>query len=238
VTLIDFDGTLGQNVRYGLEAVRAAHPGRPIGFITCDVLPDVETLGRLIEDYSRCAPCDLWYPLIHAPEDRRRLGASAWKPAYRIARREGEASLHVLPGHLVIIDPAALRLEFLYRLIQIGYSTRNRSIDARRGAMVRGVVLALLYQDLQHLLSLRAPTLTWSVLRVGLRAARRLRDGTATRREMERALRAIFVTSRHRRRHPERRIELPIVEGLSLALDIDTLEEARAAGADVRDAGF
>ena len=35
------------------------------------------------------------------------------------------------------------------------------------------------------------------------------------------------------RRHPERHVRLPIVEGLSLALDIDTVEEARAAGGDV-----
>src|SRR5262245_11687692 len=99
--------------------------------------------------------------------------------------------------------------------------------------MVRGVVAALLVQDLRHILSLRAPTLTWSVLSAGIPAARRLRDGTVTRQRLERALGQIFVTARHRKRHPQRGVRLPIVEGLSLALDIDTEEEARAAGADI-----
>ncbi len=232
-SLIDADGTFGQNIQTSLEAVRSAHPGLPIAFITCDVLPEVDTLRALMDDYARNAPCDLWCPLIHAPEDRKRLGASAWKPAYRIVPREGEGAVGVLPGHLVVVDPDALRLNFLYRLFQLGYRTRNRPIDYRRGVMVRGVVLELLYQDLLHLCTLRAPTLTWSVLSVGIATARELKRGTITRARLERALRKIFVTSRHRKRNPDRRVLVPIVEGLSLALDIDTEEEAREAGGNV-----
>lgn len=229
-TVIDSDGTFGENIQTALEAVRAAHPGSPIGFITCDVLPDVETLRTLLDDYGRHRPCDLWCPFIHAPEDRRRLGPSAWKPAYRIAPTDGEPAVDVLPGHLMVVDPDALRLKFVYRLFQLGYRTRNRPIDYRRSVMVRGVVLELLYQDFLHLFTLRAPVLTWSVLSQGISAARALKNGTATRPQLERASRKIFVTSRHRKRYPERRVLLPIVEGLSLALDIDTEEEARAAG--------
>jgi hypothetical protein len=232
-SLIDADGTFGQNIQTSVEALRSAHPGRPVAFITCDVLPEVETLQTLMDDYVRNAPCDLWCPLIHAPEDRKRLGASAWKPAYRVVPREGVPAVGVLPGHLAVVDPDALRLNFLYRLFQLGYHTRNRPIDYRRGVMVRGVVLELLYQDLLHLFTLRAPTLTWSVLSVGIATARELQRGTVTRARLERALRKIFVTSRHRKRNPDRRVLLPIVEGLSLALDIDTEEEARAAGGNV-----
>ncbi len=232
-SLIDADGTFGQNIQTSVEAVRAAHPGRPIAFITCDVLPEVETLRALMDDYDRNVPCDVWCPLIRAPEDRRRLCASAWKPAYRIVPREGEAAVGVLPGHLVLVDPDALRLNFLYRLFQLAYRTRNRPIDYRRGIMVRGAILELVYQDLLHLFTLRAPTLTWSVLRVGIVAARELKRGTITRARLERAVRMIFVTSRHRKRNPDRRVLIPIVEGLSLALDIDTEEEAREAGGNV-----
>jgi hypothetical protein len=232
-SLIDADGTLGENIRTSLERLRKEHPATPIGFITCDVLPEVDTLHSLLVDYDRHAPCDLWFPMIHAPEDPGKLGASAWKPAYRIVPRKGEAAVGVLPGHLVIVDPEALRRKFVYRLIQLGYRTRNRPIDYRRGVMVRGVVLELIYQDLLHLVTLRAPTLTWTVLSRGIAAARRLRDGTITRERLERALRKIFVTSKHRRRYPDRRVRLPIAEGLSLALDIDTEEEARAAGGDI-----
>jgi hypothetical protein len=231
--LIEADGTLGDNIRDSIEVVRREHPGRALAFITCDIVPDPQSLEALLEDYDRHAPADLWFPLVHAPENPGELGASDWKPAYRIVPREGLRAVEILPGHLAIYDPEALRLKFLYRLIQLGYRTRNRSINYRRGVMVRGLVLELLFQDLMHVLTLRAPTLTWSVLRVGIAAARQLRDGTITRERLEHALRTIFVKSRHRRRYPGRRVQLPIVEALSLALDIDTEEEARAAGGDV-----
>ena len=98
--------------------------------------------------------------------------------------------------------------------------------------MVLGVLLELLYQDLLHLLGLRLPTLTWSVLGTGIPAATALRDGTITRARLEDAMRRIFVRDRHRRRYPERRIVVPLVEGLSLALDVDTVEEAREIGGE------
>lgn len=233
--LIDSDGTFGENIRSSFEAMRREHRRAPFAFITCDILPEVDTLRVLMDDYAAHAPCDLWFPLIHAPEDRGSLGASAWKPRYRIVPRDGLPAVGILPGHLAIVDPTALRLKFVYRLMQLGYRTRNRPINYRRRVMVRGVVLELLYQDLLHLLTLRAPTLTWSVLRVGIAAAHELREGRITRTRLEDTLRRIFVASRHRRRHPERRVHLPIVEGLSLALDIDTEEEARAAGGEVAD---
>ncbi len=233
VTLVDADGSFGQNVRTGFDTVRAAHPGRPVAFLTCDVLPEVETLRRLIGDYRRAAPCDLWFPLIAQPADLDLLGASAWKPAYRLVPEPGRPPVRVLPGHLAVADPEALRRSFIYRLFDLAYRTRNRPIHDRRTVMVRGIVLALLYQDLLHLCSLRMPSLTWSVLWSGISAARGVRAGRTTRSELEDAARRILVNHRHRRRHPQRRVLLPIVDALSLALDIDTEEEARAAGGDV-----
>ena len=132
-----------------------------------------------------------------------------------------------------MVDPGALRLAFLYRLLQLGYRTRNRSIRYRRGVMVRGVLGALLYQDFLHLLSLRAPTTAWTVLTAGLTAGRGLKRGTIPRIELEDAVRKIFVTGKHRKQYPLRAALLPLVEGLSLALDIDTVEEARAMGGDI-----
>lgn len=227
--LIDSDGTIGQNVRRGIEVVQSAHGKTPVAFVTCDILPEADALRRLLESYHAAAPCDLWFPMIAVPADGR-LGASAWKPAYRILPGPDQTPVRVLPGHLAIADPEALRLRFLYRLIDVGYRTRNRPIHLRRTVMVRGVVAALLYQDLLHLLAGRMPSLAWSVLSTGISAARRLRAGRLTRSELEQALRRIFVNHRHRRHHPERRVLVPIVDALWLALDIDTEEEARAAG--------
>jgi hypothetical protein len=231
--LIDADATFARNIRTAMTAVTAKHPGSPVGFTVCDILPDVKTLGEVMEHYRRHAPCDMWFPMIRKPVDTERLGASSWKPAYRVVPEPGEPPVGVLPGHLAVVDPAALRLSFVYRLIQIGYRTRNRSIRYRRGVMVRGLSLALIYQDLLHVFGLRAPTLTWTVMTSGLKAARAIKRGTITREELEDAVRKIFVTNRHRKRYPERRTLLPMVEGLSLALDIDTEEEARAMGGDV-----
>ena len=78
------------------------------------------------------------------------------------------------------------------------------------------------------------PNLTWSVLRAGIPAGAALRDGTITRQQLESAMRRIFVCNRHRRRHPDRRILTPLIEGLSLALDVDTEEEAREIGGESR----
>jgi len=228
--LIDSDGTFGENIKKSIETIRKRHRGDSIAVITCDVLPEVETLEASMEQFDRDSPCDAWFPLVHAPEDRTRLGASAWKPAYHVIPEQGRPAVEVLPGHLLIVDPTALRLKFLYRLVQLAYRTRNRPINYRGAVMVRGVVFELLYQDLLHLTTLRAPTLTWSVLSVGIRAARELRDGRITLARLEHALRKLFVASRHRRRHPRRRFVVRIVDRLSLALDIDTEEEARAAG--------
>jgi hypothetical protein len=230
-TLINTDGTFGGNIEHSLEQVRAAHPGLPVSFITCDILPEVTTLQRLVERYREDSPCDLWFPLPLAPNDPRELGAFAWKPIYRIVPRKGEPAVRILPGHFVVVDPQALRLKFLYRLFQVGYKTRNRPVDNRRSAMVRNLIVELLYQDMLHVLGLRLPNLTWSVLRAGIPAGGKLRDGTLTLTELEDVMRRIFVRNRHRRRYPQRRIVVPLVDAISLGLDVDTEEEAREIGA-------
>jgi len=233
VELIDADGGFAKNIRLAMTAVRAAHPGSPVAFTVCDILPEIDTLREVMTDYHRHAPCDFYFPLIRTPDDLSQLGASAWKPVYRVVPEEGKPAQRILPGHLAVVDPGALRLAFLYRLLQLGYRTRNRSIRYRRGVMVRGVLGALLYQDLLHLLSLRAPTTAWTVLTAGLKAGRGLKRGTILRVQVEDAVRKIFVTGQHRKRYPERGAFLPLVDGLSLALDIDTVEEARAMGGDI-----
>lgn len=231
--IVDTDGTLGDNVRAGVEAVRAAHPGSVVGFTVCDILPDPSLLDRLMREYQATAPSDLWFPMVRAPASREQLGASAWKPAYGVIPAPGEAAVRVLPGHLVIGDTQALRLPLLYRLLDLGYRTRNRSIGERRGVMIRGVLGDMLLQDLLHVLRLRAPSLTWSVLRATIPAAELLRRGSITREHMEDTLRKLFVRARWRRAHPERRVVLPIVEALFLARDIDTVEEASELGGEV-----
>lgn len=228
-TVIDVTGSIGGTIRAGIEGVGRDHGGVPLAFTTCDILPQVETIRRAMALYRAAAPCDGFLPMIRAPEDPAEMGLSAYKPTYQVAPEEGAATVAVLPCHLAVIDPAAFRLGFIFRVLELVYGTRNRSVGYRRRVMLPSIVLELLYQDLLHILGLRLPNLTWSVLRSGLPATRALKAGTITRPHLEDAIRTIFITARHRARHPERRIVMPLLEGLSLALDIDTEEEAAAA---------
>jgi hypothetical protein len=228
VEVIDTDEGFGRNVRKAIEFARRHHPGSSLAMSTCDILPEARELDALLADYARELPCDFWFPIIAVDENT--LGVSDWKPRYRLVPHDGDP-VSVLPSHLVIFDPEAMRLEFLYRLLQVGYSTRNRSVLERRAAFVRQLLFAIVYQDLRHLASLRAPTVTWDTLRYAYFAARRLRDGQLTQDELETVIRRMFVRRRHRKRYPDRRARLPILRGMSLARDIDTVEEAAAVGA-------
>lgn len=225
--LIDTDSSFGGNIEASVRVVAGRHPGAPIGFTTCDILPDPETIAQAAVDYRRRAPTDLWYPLVRAPGDRSRLGASAWKPVYRLLPAEGKPTVEILPGHIVIADTAALRLPFVFRLFELGYRTRNRSILYRLTVMTGGLVASILYHDLLRIVGGRRPTLARDILGYGIRGSLRLRRGELTVAGLEDVIRQMFVKRDHRERYPERRVSFPILEGLSLALDIDTEEEAR-----------
>jgi hypothetical protein len=234
-TLVDTDGSFGHNIRSALETACRRHPGSPVAFLTCDVVPEVETLQRLLALYADHAPCDLWAPMVRVRQEDRPLGASAWKPRYRIVPRPGEPPVEALPGHLVVVDPDAVSLDFAYQLFQIAYATRNRPIDQRRNVMLRRLVLGLLAEDLRSLLRLRPPTLAWTVIRAGVAAAGELRRGTITCARLEDSLRILFVKRRHRKLFPERRVVVPIIDDLSIAMDVDTEEEARELTARLND---
>jgi len=228
VSIVDVDGSVGHNIRIALQAVRQSYPSGPVAFTACDVVPEPAELARVTDDYRSGRRCDLWFPLIRVPADHRQLGASAWKPEYVISGEDDGRQTNVLPSHLAIVDPDALRLGLLYTLFDIAYRTRNRTVERRRRAFLRSLLLDLLYHDVLHLLSLRVPRITWTVVANGLRVAHRLRNGTLTRGELERAIGRIILKAPHRARYPDRGVRLPVLEGLSLAKDIDTQEESLA----------
>lgn len=234
--LVDCDGRIDANLRAVFQAVRKDHPHGPIAFLTCDVVPEVEEVRRVMDRYEAAAPCDVFFPLVKVPPDPAALGASAWKPRYRIRTAEGAEPCTVLPGHLIVVDPDALRLGLVYRLIALIYLTRNRPIGERRHAVFRGLLGHALREDLRHLVTFRLPELTATLAGDGAAVAMGLKSGNVTTDRLERVVRRVVVSYGHRRRYPRRRVELPVLDGaLSLALDIDTEEEARATGAVVRD---
>ena len=231
---IDTDGAFGKNIRAGIEGARARHPNGPVAFSTCDILPTRDDLAHVLEDYEAFSPSDLWFPMISAPADPGLLGESSWKPKYVVLTATGE-SASVLPCHVAIVDPDALRLRFLYRLLDVTYQTRNRPIQYRRWYAIRKLLFGILFHDLLHMMKLQAPTLTRDTAISGWKAARKLRDQKLTQPELESVIRRLFAKSSHRKKFPERRTRLPILQGLSLARDIDTWEEAAAFGAKTQE---
>lgn len=225
--IVDTDADLGTNLRAAVDFFRTRRPGGPLAFLACDVLPEPEELRSVLDRWQRDAEhAALWCPLVRVPADLEELEAFAWKPEYRLLEEAGAEPTWILPGHLVIADPRALRMRLLYQVLQAAYRTRNRPIERRRGPLARAVLGHLLWQDLMYLMALRAPKLTWTVLTSGFKLARRLRAGTLTVAELERLAGEVGLKARHRRRHPESVVRLPLVDGLGLAEDVDTAEEA------------
>jgi hypothetical protein len=94
---------------HAVEAVRGACPGSPIAFLPCDVLPDTAMLGRMMRLHAATGPSDFWFPMVLVPEDPAALGASQWKPTAPLTPAGSARPERVLPGHLVVIEPEALR---------------------------------------------------------------------------------------------------------------------------------
>ncbi len=225
--VIDTDGTFGDNIKAAVERLVVQCPGRSIAISTSDILPDLDELHRLMEDYYVHSPLDFWFPLILAPKKTSELGASAWKPKYRIKPSPEEEPKALLPGHLVVVDPIALRLPLVYRSFNLAYRSRNRPILPRLAFIVSHVFGGLMLQDLRNLLRLRLPTQTFTVVYNGVAIGLGLRNGAITSEELAERLHRVFIRYAHRRRYPERGGRLPLMKALSLAKDIDTDEEAK-----------
>jgi len=236
VRLVDTDATFGENIRAGVEAILAEHPDTSLACITTDVLPEVAELRRLLDDFERHQPLHFWTVECRA-EDDARLGRSAWKRRYRIRPEGEEKVVPTLPGHLILVDPRALRLHLLYRLFELAYRTRNRPTTLRRVYVIRKSLGMLLAADWKRLLRLRPPVITWGMVYNGLVVVKKLLTTGIDQREMEDRLYRIWVRTSYRRRHPERRGRVLVTDILSLGVDIDTEEEAEEIVERVEHAG-
>ena len=227
VRLVDTDGDFSENVRAGLEAAAAVGCEGLVGVMTSDLLPDPAELRTALEDIERHRPLDFWIVECR-PRTPEELGTSAWKRKYYIQPRGEEKAVGTLPGHLFVADPRVIRLNLLYTLFEIAYRTRNRPTAYRRTVVVRNILATLLFKDLKRLLTLRVPNITYDMLWHGVVAMKKaVTVQGIDQDEVEDRLRRIWVRTSHRRRYPERRGRVMILDGVSLARDIDTEEEAR-----------
>lgn len=224
--VIDTEGSFGHNIRVAVAEVTRLHPDSPIALTTCDIVPEVRDLRLAMDDYAAAAPVDFWFPMIAAPKDPGELGASAWKPQYRVVPEPDAPAVSILPGHLLIVQPEICRVPLVLRAFDLAYRTRNRPIGYRLLHIVSGVLGSLIAADARRLLRLQPPVLTVLVLYHSVALAQRLRSGRATAEVLGHHARALFVEHRHRRRHPERKGRFTVLQAVSLAKDIDTEEEA------------
>ena len=231
--LIPTDGSFGRNIKVAMDQMRASHPGMRVAFTTCDILPDPADLALVLDRLAAETPADAWFPLIPVVEGKAGLGASAWKPSYQVRVGPEHRAVRTLPGHLVVVRPEAIRWGFFDRLLDEGYGTRNRGVLFRRTVMIRRLLGALVAAEFRSLAAGVAPTLTAALFRIALWGARGLAAGTLTPEDLERLTDPLFVDPAYRRAHPEGRFRLPLLQAPSLALDIDTEEEAQERGVEV-----
>lgn len=240
VRLIDSDGELGENLRAGNERLEADNGPNQIAVTTCDILPDAAELEAAVADLRQSQPVDFWMPLCPVT-DPSLLGASAWKPKYWVSspKRSPEyrEPVPVLPGHLMVGTPATLRLRFCYQLFDELYRTRNRPLAYRRMVLTRTLLGSLLKEDLKHIFSFRLPYITFDVVYHVLMLVSKMASKRVTTDDFEYRLRKAFLRRQHRLDHPNRSGRVVIMPCLSLAKDIDTVEEAREVADSILPAG-
>ena len=228
VEIIDTDASFGENLESCAEAMMEREPGRQVMFTTSDILPDVAELEESIEDLKRHQPLDFWMPQIRVPEGEEELGQSSWKPKYRFAPEGEDEPVRVLPGHLIAVDPSVAYRDLIYRFFGGLYRTRNLPIRKRYLTLFRRALFTLIRDDVRGLLRFRWYNNTPRVVYNCLVAAQKLFVGNSTQEELEVRMRRIFISAEQLRSHPELRGRVAVFKnGLSLAKDIDTEEEAQ-----------
>ncbi|MEW6742459.1 MAG: hypothetical protein AB1486_06845 [Planctomycetota bacterium] len=232
--IIDTDRDIGRNIRATVDYLRERHgPETPIAFIASDILPETQEIDALVRDLmvppapSVGPPLPAQIPffawaMVH-PEGA--LGASSWKPQYGIRPARDQPPLPFLPAHLAIIRPRYLRMRLLYRILQLAYEVRNRDFGHRRRVILTKLLWMLVRRDVANLFSLRAPTLTTTVLRHGLATISRWRKGVLDIEGLARGIAAVIVSRRLYRSCGAAAVRILVTPYLSFAKDLDTREE-------------
>lgn len=231
--IIDTDSNISTNIRAAVEEVRARHgPDTRLAIISCDVLPSVEEIVDLAQELMTpdgqgsggegADEAAVALSLVRVEDD---LGASAWKPKYRIRPGPDEEPLSLLPGHLAVARPSRIRTGLFHSLVRLAYQQRNRDYDERRRNILLRFVGTLIWRDFLNIFRLSPPTLTYSVLRHGLGAFLSWRRGELTLDGLASAIGAVLVRRRFFRRYREQCVRLVVTSHTSFARDIDTQEE-------------
>ncbi len=151
-TIVDVEGNLATTLQKTVEAVGERYaPADPVAVTTCDILPAPADFRRLMDEaYHPHAQAMFWTQLVAATAQS--MGASSWKPAYRLRPDRNQDPIAVYPGHLVIVPSPALRTDLTIYLLRLAYRYRNRELRQRRLRMTLHGLGRLLAEDLNDLL--------------------------------------------------------------------------------------
>ncbi len=223
--IIPVAGSLVQTLRKLTATMAERFPGhQPVAITACDILPPASDFRQLIEqDYRPHADTMFWWQMVRAEPPE--MGASSWKPRYRLAAEPGQPLLTLYPGHVVIVRPDALRLQLTNRFLELAYRYRNRALRKRVVGMTFKAMAALIAQDLRNLLEFQLPVLTFVLPYVGLRDYFKYRHGTATLRDHECFLTRALLHRRFQHAADNRPVFISTTRLLSFAKDIDTRGE-------------
>ena len=219
--VIDTDGDLGHNLR---RIFRSCKWAERLCLVACDVVPTCEDVERAMDLWEEAERPDVWFPLVEGPE---KLGASGWKPKYKIRPTRDAPPKVFLPGHIGILRLKVIRRRFLCKLASTLYRLRNRELEERRRVVTAFIVGDLLGQDLLNLFHFRLPTLTWRVLSQGWRLYSKLRKGALSVDDFAEAVKQVFVRPRFKK---TARVVITPTDLVSWARDLDTLGEVTEVG--------
>ncbi len=223
--LIHVEGALIQTLRQLVHTANERFdPHQPFAVTTCDILPTIEDFQQLLQrDYTPHIDSMYWWQMIVA--EPQQMGASSWKPSYRIQLEKEDARVNLYPGHLVITRGESLRFDLVNRLLELAYRYRNRVLNKRYMGITLGALGTLLTQDIRNLARFQLPVLTIGVPYVGLRGYFRYQRGKATLGDVEEFLKRAFLHRQYHRAAGGRPVVISITTLLSFAKDIDTKAE-------------
>jgi hypothetical protein len=226
--VVDAEGDLAATLGAAVAAIRERFTlATPIAISASDILPTAdEIVDLLAASYDPVRECAFWGELVAA--EPHEMGASAWKPAYRMGVRGG-STMSVYPGHLVILRPQALRIDVVIRLLHLAYQNRNQSLLRRMvGIHARGIGV-LVRQDLANLRRGQAPTLALTIPIHSWVSYFRYRRRRLTVEQFERVFTRTFVHRDHHRTAGGRPTVFSLTRTLSFAKDLDTKAELEEA---------
>lgn len=223
--IVDCDGSIAETLLSAVRVIESRFGAEvPVALTSCDVLPSAEELESLLAvHYDPVSDCVFWGVLIEA--EAALMGASGWKPSYRLAGGETGGPLNLYPGHLTVVRVGALDVAVTTTLVGLAYQYRNRALLRRVPGMLAHGMLRLARHDFRRLRRLRWSAAALNVPWQCLRAYARYQNGRLDINGLERAFTKTLIRRGYRRAAAGHPVRFVISRALSLAKDLDTRAE-------------